>query len=351
MKDFLILMGWPGEVQCPDDDAMAKAMADAGFNVAMWDEGKLDLCAKHGMKVLVDPASPEIAARAARHPAAWGYYLKDEPQAGEFEAWVQQVGAVRKADPGHPTWINLLSSAGDYLTSFIDTVHPEILSYDYYQWWWGTQRHFPCLEEHRAAALRAGIPLICWIEVNAGSAEWNNDAPAPPDNLEKLRESVYTSLAYGVKGVEWFTASKMFDAKTSKLKPCGKDVTTINAELKQLGPVLVELESADVFHTPPVPAQTRELPPGYRMQTRTHDLVLGVLKHRAEPASDYLMVANREIHRGRWVVLRLARAVREVAKLEKPAGRWQPLPLTKAGRDAVVEFIIGPGDGELLRVR
>ena len=42
------------------------------------------------------------------------------------------------------------------LKQYFTAVRPKFLSYDYYQWWWGTQNHFGRLEAHRAACQPAG---------------------------------------------------------------------------------------------------------------------------------------------------------------------------------------------------
>jgi len=356
MSEFVILLGWPEEVECPDDEAMIEAMAQAGFNVVMLNEDKLDLAHKYGLKLLFRPS---LRDWVLEHPANWGYYVADEPPIEQFAEVAREVSSYHQADPNHPVYVNLTGQGGDYVRSFVNTVHPRLLTYDYYQWWWTRERHFSALEEYRRAALDAGIPLICWVEVNAnpmvlsvasaGPMKWSCTAPPPPDNAEKLRQSVYTSLCYGVKGIEWFTGGILFEWGTSRLRACGLDVAAINAELKRLGPILVGLESVDVFHTPPLPDATRPLPEGYWVQTATPDLVLGIFKDKQD--NDYIMVANRKIDSTRQAVLSLPAAVTEVAKFDKDEGKWINLPQSRRGKDLTVGLDIAPGDGELLKVR
>jgi len=359
MSEFVIMLGWAEGVECPDDEAMMQAIAQAGFNVVMWyDEGVLDLAHKYGLKLLFRPSRVD---RVIEHPANWGYYVRDEPAIKDFAEVAQQVELIHQADPDHPAYVNAASGTGEFLHSFMETFHPRVLSFTgIYQWWWADwrPRRFAILEEYRIAALAAGIPLIRWVEVNAnpevpklvdaGSPRWSITAPPPPDNAEKLRQSVYTSLCYGVKGIEWFTAAIMFEPGTSRLRACGLDVVAINTELQQLGPILIGLESVDVFHTPPLPEGTGQLPEDYWVQTATPDLVLGMLKDKQD--NGYIMVANRKIHSRRRAVLSFPVTVTKVAKFDKNEGRWIVLPLRRRGNRAVVEFVLAPGDGELLRV-
>jgi len=348
MNEFMISF-WGG----PEDEASAQFIAQADFNVVMCKSDKLELCRKYGLKALLFDASPGLASQLTEDPAVWGYYIVDEPgSAEEFRGLAAKVKTFRKVDPNHPAYINLLSSGGDYLNSFIETVHPDILSYDYYQWWWGSGVYFAKLEEYRTAALNAGIPLICWVEANANPSAERDTPTYPPDNAQKLRQSVYTSLVYGIKGIEWFVGPLIFDndevTGTLELTQAGKDVAAINVELKLLGPILVQLHSVDVFHTPSLPSDTRELPADYWVQTEESDLVLGMFKDSMQ--NDYMMVANRKIDDRRRVVLRFLQSVAIVEKFDKKESRWINLPLSKSEKYQFVEFIIAPGDGELLKV-
>ncbi|MFQ5810974.1 MAG: hypothetical protein ACE5JM_15255, partial [Armatimonadota bacterium] len=162
---------------------------------------------------------------------------------------------------------------------------------------------------------------------------------------------VYTSLAYGIKGVEWFTAAKLFEHGTAELRPCGEDVAALNAELKHLGAVLVKLRSRDVFHTAPVPAACRPIPADLGVGTDTAELVIGVFEHPDDERSDYLLVANKSIGESRDVRLRFSRRPSRVRRLGKRNGRWAPVRVRRADGGGVLELSLAPGDGELVRVR
>jgi len=380
LDEFMISLGWPTEVECPDDDALARAMAEAGINTVMWDLPKLELCREYGLRLSVyhgevvsegavseeqlaawqsQPAWPKgvpplttsLIQSILGDPAIWGYHIFDEPTEEQFPFYAKAVAEFHEADPRRPAYINLYSSGGDYLSRFMDVVQPRILSYDYYQWWWGRERHFQCLKEYRRAALQAGIPLVCWVEVNAGEAEQDSAALPPEDNAQKLRQSVYTSLAYGVKGIEWFTASILFRHGTAELQLCGADVAALNAELAHLGPVLVNLRSTDVFHTEPVAAGCRPIPEGYGIRSDTPGLVVGIFEPRDDDEFDYILVANRSIEERRDVRLRLDRRPSKVIKLRKTDGRRVRVPIRRVGEGSELRLSLAPGDGELLRLR
>jgi hypothetical protein len=245
----------------------------------------------------------------------------------------------------------------------MDVVQPEILSFDYYQWWWGSDRYFEKLEQFREAAVLAGVPLGSCIEVTANpGVEWGDNTYLP-DNARKLRQSVYTNLAYGVKMIEWFSSDILFEPESTRLTPAGKDVAALNAEIKALSPILAKLQSVGVYHTPPLAPGTREAPKEHWVrligeQTKA-GLVMGMFLD--EEGGDYLMVTNRDYHRSQSVVVRLQSKWLGIApwhkpkvysyaveKLDKRTGEWTTI---SASSFVGFTFVIGPAEGELFRIK
>ena len=376
LEEFFIFAGWPHEVDCPDDEALIKALAELDYNVIMWDSSKLELCRKYNLKLMIDhgqqgwdppgdsrwavrwreymkkagPLTPEMAASHIGDDDVWGYCIFDEPKAERFEDMRAQQAVFNEADPTHPAYINLLSGGGDYLAKFMEAVKPNILSYDFYQWWWGREGHFTNLEQYRAAALAADVPLFCWVEINANKESERGEGAPPADNLIKLRQSVYTNLAYGVKGIEWFTTPNVFEHGTANVTSGGRDVGVINKELKKIGPVLVKLKSTEVFHTEPVPASTKKLPAEHWLQSETEDIVLGFFKEKNRTGADYVMVANKSIEGQCSVVLKFSRGVLKVRKFDKIRGKWKTLSISSTGNVKTVNFLLSGGDGDLLKI-
>ena len=376
MTEFMIsFWGGPGHT-----GQSASACAQAGFNTVMCNPDVLDECRKHGLKALLF-AGPEMAAKLRDDEAVWGYYLSDEPTNDRFPDLARRAAAMRQADPNHPVYINLGWRACPY--AFVDVLQPQVLSYDQYWWWW-KGGYFEMLEEYRSVAQRAGIPLIVWVEANAGPDSEPGMGSGEiylPDNLQRLRLSVYTPLAYGAKGIQWFLGSLIFDG--DKLTPSGKDIAVINAELKRLGPTLMTLHSVEVWHTPgpdlgpdiaighgePVPLNTRAHSHRHWFHTVTPHVILGWLQDGEK--NNFIMVVNRRIDKDQDVALRFdltAKPVDKVERFDKQTGEWVEQPLFDAkklderpgwgdpsddfrrrGRLAV-ELTVGAGDGELLRL-
>jgi len=362
-KTFELMIYLWGLPEVSDAEAQAKALADAGFTVVDGDEASIDVLAKHGLKAMVHDPSPETVARLKGHPALWGYHLGDEPYPEEaFVPIAERRRDLSAIDSDAHYFVNMLSTTGEFLRTYMKVAEPEILSFDFYQWWWGSDRYFEKLEEFRHQAVLAQVPLGSCIEVNANPGIERGDRAYLADNRAKLRQSVYTNFAYGVKAIEWFSAGILFEPKTAKLAPWGEDVAAINHEIAHLGRALAPLHTIDVYHTTPLPRGTSESPKEHWVQLIGEEdragLVYGMFEDDA--GTDYLMVANRDYDDSQSVTVRLQSKWLGIApwnkpksytygmeKLDKISGNWEPVSSTSF---VGFTFVIGPADGELYRI-
>jgi hypothetical protein len=314
----------------PKDPVRLKQFAAAGFNTVIATPEELAACRQYGWQALL--AAPLDQARElAADKIVWGYFVFDEPARKKvpYADLAERVHQFHQLAPPRPVYINL--NELDNPEEFIRVLRPRVLSYDYYQWWAGQEPFFPLLEKFRRAAQEAKIPLLCWVEAVAVP-----HGPAPADNEGRVRHSVYSALGYGAKGIQWWG-----------WRPDNQDAARINAELKVLGPELVQLQSVDVFHTPPLPAQARPLPPDAWVRTATPSLLLGLFKN--DQGEDFLLLANRDWREPNTASLTFTRPVSSVSILERKTGDWKQAEL-KRDQGQTLEHRLGPGDGELLRV-
>jgi len=154
----------------------------------------------------------------------------------------------------------------------------------------------------------------------------------------------------------------LFEPKSANLTPAGRDVATLNREIKPISSVLVTLRSIDVFHTTPLPAATRTPPKDYWLHVLAEEgrpgLVQGMFKDDQE--RDYVLVANRDYHDGQAVNVRLQSKWRGIAPWNKPKNysyAIEQFNITKGDWTTVssssssgFNFVIGAGDGELFRI-
>lgn len=262
-------------VDPPADQAMAERYRDiaaANFTLVIGGFGartpetvreQLRLCEENGLRAVVWRAGlkPE---ELPDHPACWGYMLRDEPNAADFEALRRDVDAIRAARPGRFGYINLFpnyanekqlgtASYEEHVRRFVDEVDPDVLSMDHYPMMQpkadGRAGYCSNLEVMRTHSLRAGIPF------------WNffNTMPFGPhyDPTEhSIRWQIFTSLAYGAKGVlyfcYWTPRGHEFPKGGAILTADGRktrhydQARRINAAVKAMGPTLMQLTSTGV---------------------------------------------------------------------------------------------------------
>ncbi|MBP5093159.1 MAG: hypothetical protein J6332_03835 [Abditibacteriota bacterium] len=288
------------------DDAAYKEMAEAGFNLVFDYTTKdqmtiLDMCQKYGMKCQVcnipvlakEPTDPdfeknldEIIAKYKDHPAMWGYHIVDEPLFDSFA----KIGAVtkylKKKDPKHIAFTNLLPNYGsflfggrtfdDYVRTFIKEAEPGMMSYDHYSLMVDGNDRFNStynnLEVFRKACLDYNIPFNSIVLSIPHEAGTNRAVGYRDPNEAELRWQVYTALAYGAKGIlyfcyhvpGWDTDSSL---ETGKEPYAGfywgdailnRDMTRnakyyivkeINAEIHAMEDVLLNADSVAVYNT------------------------------------------------------------------------------------------------------
>ena len=153
-----------------------------------------------------------ISDYGGKHPSLWGYQIKDEPTVAQFGAVAAFSDQVAAAVPGKLRFNNLLphapllqlnaSSYDEYVQAFVDTVRPDVLSFDYYPSFQNDEwANPPSMSDYRSNladmrrhALAAGVPFWNFFGVQ-------HVFGGQPDPTEaQIRWQVFTSLAYGSKG-------------------------------------------------------------------------------------------------------------------------------------------------------
>jgi hypothetical protein len=277
VQDRFVIGFW---VDPPSDQitsARYKEIADANFTLVHGAFGpssdkqvvkQLDLCRNYGLKAIVvgDPNDP---AKLVDHPACWGYHIVDEPPAGSIPRIEGLVNAVRKIRPGKLAYFNLFpnyasaeqlgaATYDDYVGRFARETGCDVLSMDHYPMMTptadGRDGYCSNLAAMRKHSLANGIPF------------WNffNTMPYGPqdDPTEShIRWQIYTSIAYGAKGVLYFCywtpqggefpkggAIVTFEGRKTRHYEQAK---RINLGIKNLGPTLMKLTSVDVIRVKP----------------------------------------------------------------------------------------------------
>jgi len=278
-ESFAILpWGWT-----PGDRETLRGIRECGFNLAGFVEaGHLDRVADAGLKAMV--YSPRIqagdaecrlsAAEIARrvrevveptrdHAATFGYYLRDEPGAGVFPGLRKWATAVHRSAPSACAYINLFPNyatpeqlgSADYerhLAAYVKIVRPRFISYDHYALMAdGSLRggYFENLAAVRTVALQQGVPF--W-NIVLSNAHFHYAEPTAAG----LRFQLYTTLAYGGRGISYFTyfTPPTGNYRLAPIDPFGNPTPTwsllreVNLQLHHLGPTYLQCRSINVIH-------------------------------------------------------------------------------------------------------
>jgi len=373
-KPFIPITYW---CEPPADDARYKEAADCGFNLAF--NGEPNLALKYGMKCLVadpriakavdkpgpdtDRGLDEAVQQYAGHPAFWGFYLLDEPGAGKFAdlAHVNQH-LLNKAPHGVP-FINLFPTYAsekqlgtktyqEHIERFMTEVKPRVLSYDHYALLKdGKERadYFLNMEIIRQGGLKYDVPY--WY-IFLITPHYSYRDPSESD----LRWQVYTSLAYGYKGLCYFTywsvkaegfGESIIDLKGNRT-PRYDLARKVNAEVNTLSPELAALKSTAVYHlADKLPDGTRG-PDASSLVTKAEGghVVIGELQ--APDGKRYLAIVNGSPKQDLHLRLTLRKGVQ--IRSEVPRTAEKPGRITLKGTPAVWNLDLSAGDGRFFRV-
>jgi len=394
-KQFIITFWCPP----PATDEALAAVAAEHYNLTQVPVEGLDVAARHGLRAmltngLLKPAVLEDAAKRAeldaliervkRHPALEAYYIMDEPGAGAFDGLGKLVAYLRERDPAHLAYINLYptyanegqlgvsANAADrakvgypenfagvgtndktvlayreHVKKFIEIVKPDLISYDHYHFLKSGdgKQYFLNLALIRAAALEANKPFLNIIQASTVEKTWRLP------NATEMRWLAYTTLAYGGRGISYFTywGPKSYGGlyQDGKPAPLAKDVADLNAEIAQFGPALMALDSMGVYHTAPLPYGTEAVPANAPVQiVGKGEFVLGLFGSSGRATS--FMVVNRSYKEPAEAVLKVAIPGRKLEELDRKTGKWSDSETL--GPDRTVKIKFSPADGRLLRI-
>jgi hypothetical protein len=248
-----------------------------------------------------------LAAYTA-HPSFAGFSLYDEPGTGRFPTVAALTSILRTAAPGLLPYANINRGNGDtyraFVRNYLETVRPSMISFDRY----------PILTEGldtayfetwaiiREAALTAGIPAWTYIQSTGF-----NDHPIP--TAGELAWQINTSLAYGCKGIQYFTYwtpdpargegyTQALITTDGNKTPLYTTATTLNTTwLQPVGRQLKPLVSETVQHAndTPLPTGTTPFTPGTHLTHATGDPAIIALHRppRHDDGTRHLLITNR----------------------------------------------------------
>ncbi|MCY2929406.1 MAG: hypothetical protein NTV86_07900 [Planctomycetota bacterium] len=305
----------------------------------------------------IEKAMDGIIERYSSHPALLGYMVIDEPGPAAFD----RIGVINqyllKKDPKHLPYINLLpnytapgSPAYERgIVQFLKKVKPALLSWDHYRQMFenGDEKcYWDNLETVRRNCLKAKVPYN-QIIVSMKHMGYRECSEAD------LRWQVWTSLAYGSRGIQYFTywfvpGLAWADAPAMITKEGKRDVKwdyvkKINTRIGKLGPTLVKLTSAGVYLTDPLPPGTHGLTDEAPVKKAEGGaLVIGWFKDAA--GAEYILPVNRSFSDPISAALTIDPKFASVSEVSQETGK--PLAAVPVEGKAL-DVPLDPGEGRL----
>ncbi|MDR3128944.1 MAG: beta-galactosidase [Tannerellaceae bacterium] len=268
-----------------------RELKDAGFthNLMYFSntdemERAMDTAQVAGVKMLV--WCPELRSdpegtvrRFKNHPALAGYHLQDEPLYSEFPRLSQLARRIQALDNEHFCYVNLWpgdtftpysehslfghSSYREYVKACIEQVPLPFISFDNYPIWTPDSTGIHAIGKGWYSNLsviyeeckKAGKPFWAFART-AGAGDPVGGTPSP--TLEELRLEVYTALAYGAQGIQYYVYEDNtnpsfhdmpFDYFKQQKTPTYYMVQELNKEIRNFAKVFLGATALEVKHT------------------------------------------------------------------------------------------------------
>ncbi|MCE9546373.1 MAG: hypothetical protein K8T25_12745 [Planctomycetia bacterium] len=345
-------MQWPGVVSIfhgynwQNDERYVTAIKEAGFGAAGATEAQIDHCRKQGMKAFVFAWPQESVVLCSRYkddPAVLAYYMADRLRPNKWGVFTPMEADMFKGDPHHPAIFTMYALIG-HIGEFVPTVKPRALEFYHHHWdaRRSPQMRYAILEQYREEACKAGgIPTIELIQ-------------AMQDDVRKTRQTAYTSLAYGTRGLRWWGGQLFFDVNqrdergVPRRTPLGDEVAKINAAVKAYEPVFAHSHCVSVIHAAPLPPGTKETPSNSWVKLSGDEVMAGIFENSTK--SKHLLVANRDAFNAHEATLHFTGKVTSVEQMNKASGKWQPLHADINANSASAKVSLEPGGGEMLQI-
>lgn len=355
----------------------------------------LRICSKYGVKANVyderigyaynnregwEQKLTDMVNEYKGYDSLYQYFIRDEPVDSDFPNLARVAGFLRELDPEHDAYINLLPLGAvpggityeQHVRGFLESVKPNILSYDHYSFlkrevealkdlpeailseenrkangWenklfekYNREGFFDNLEIIRKIAMEYNIP---WMIIILVVEHWHYRLL----NESEIRWEVFNSFAYGSSAISYFTYwtpdrkhnSEPWTYHNAIINADGSRnvnydrIKGINGELSLMASYVIDAKSEKVFHVG-YEKDTVETFNGYKgiEDIKADSLTVGFFDN------GYFVAVNKDIERDQKVGFNTGKSIEFLAK----DGSWN---------DLSGDVTIAAGDGLLLRFK
>ncbi len=296
------------------------------------------------------------------HPSPIGYHICDEPNAFAFPNLEKIVSYLRARDPERPAFINLFPTYAntdqlgtptyeEHVRKYVEIVKPELICYDHYNFFVEDRDgidYFQNLEIIRKYAVLYDIPF--WNIIQAINSQVRTDVWRKL-HVGEYRWLVYSSLAYGAKGILYFAWAGSYGIMTSPEKEeAYAAIQLLNAEIKALDPVLMDLQSTGVYHLNTVPLGGSGPPAHCLVSAISSDVDVMIGEFKDEMDNDYMILMNKDYNQQISPQITLSRYVNNLDYFDLETKSWQNVTIEQSESGTLFEYQFLPGGGILFKL-
>ncbi len=367
-ENIMISIFWPPTPEYITDEQY-KLLADAGVNWVMGageetlatpenQRKMLELCAKYGIGMtvsdgnfgdsLLNKSEAQIAAAVARYknvPAAYGFYMRDEPF--NPNAYLNAYIALKKAAPDAYMHLNFLPSGSygseeiykaqmnDWARLTAAAGYPlDYLMFDRYPFplqagAMDRAGFFRNVRSCYEVGLKNDVKTGLYIQTVCQEVAFRR----PTDS--EIRYQMYASLAFGYKQLSFFTwftpVNRSEPFKDGIIAPDGtpnshyEAIKTINHEILAIGETLVKCDALEVYFNGPDTYGQPAVPADFFVQADKNDsVILSFLRHK-ETGRNYLMVVNNNFSAKQDIELTFDAAIKSISEVSRTDGSLKAL--------------------------
>ena len=346
-----------------DDDLVAQldVAAEAGVRLLLchpawhvWDDYKLTAKRKRQIR--------DIVARVKDHPGLYMYYVRDEPVVDELKRIAPVAALIRELDPYHTVYVNHFPpiegwgapSVEEFYRRVFELLDPALLSYDLYSICVASEKElagegdapwrFPhakirvkphfyrALELFRSMSIARGLPFWAFA-----MSQRHLQYPTPTEG--HLRFQLMSALAYGARGLQYFTYAQGGLVHDDGTRTATWDTARmINRGIHTWAPTLRSLRSIGVYHHGPLWPMNREVPADF-CTVEGDPVCLG--HFAGQDNMTYVLVVSKNPCDWSLVHLKWPEGTQDVSGLDPRTGKWGY---------ASANLTLAPGEGRLLRL-
>ncbi len=386
-ENIMISIFWPPTPGYITDEQY-KLLADAGVNWVMGageetlatpenQRRMLELCAKYGIGMtvsdgnfggaLLNKSEAQIAAAVARYknvPAAYGFYILDEPF--NPNQYLNAYVSLKKAAPDAYMHLNFLPSGSygseaifkaqmnDWARLTAASGYPlDYLMFDRYPFplqagAMDRAGFFANVRSCYEVGLKNDVKTGLYIQTVCQEVAFRR----PTDS--EIRYQMYASLAFGYKQLSFFTwftpVNRSEPFKDGIIAPDGtpnahyETVKTINHEILAIGETLVKCDALEVWFNGPDTYGQPAVPADFFVQADKNDsVILSFLRHK-ETGRNYLMVVNNNFSAKQEIALTFDEAIKSISEVSRADGSLKALTLN----DRKLTVTLPAGDAMLI---